>query len=192
MAFFIDLFRDHPEAVSLLGAFVAGSVFILILSILAPQVDVSIHLIFFFAFLGNLASDFLWFRLGSWVQRKRWMNFLRNHPNIQHRIDRFNQKHSPQHAFYFVGIKFVYGIRILAIVSLGVVRYATHRFLIYNALAVAIINFIICYAGWMYAMGVTHYIEAFDYTVQIMTLVFFGLLGFWGLKKLGQKLLLDE
>ncbi|MCZ6733352.1 MAG: hypothetical protein O7B27_12540 [Gammaproteobacteria bacterium] len=189
--FLIGLFQDYPEAVSLLGAFLAGSVFILLLSILASQVDVSIHLIFFFAFLGNLASDFLWFKFGWWIRRKSWMNFLRDHPNVQDRIDRFNQKHSPQHAFYFVGIKFIYGIRILAIISLGVVRYATHRFLIYDSFAVAIINFFICYAGWMYATGVTQYLTAFDYTVQLMTLLFFGLLGLLGLRKLGQKLFLD-
>ncbi len=68
--FLISFFQDHPETVSLLGAFLAGSVFILFLSILAPQADVSIHLVFFFAFLGNLASDFLWFKLGGWIQRK--------------------------------------------------------------------------------------------------------------------------
>ncbi len=119
------------------------------------------------------------------------MNFLRDHPKFKDRIDRFNRKHSPQHAFYFVGIKFIYGIRILAIISLGVVRYTTHRFLIYDSIAVAIINFFICYAGWMYAAGVSHYIQAFDYTVQVMTLLFFGLLGFLGLRKLGQKLFFD-
>ena len=43
--FLIGLFQDHPEAVSLLGAFLVGSFFMLLLSILASQVDVSIHLI---------------------------------------------------------------------------------------------------------------------------------------------------
>lgn len=191
MEFLINLFQDYPEAVSLLGAFLAGSVFVLFLSILASQLDVSIHSVFFFAFLGNLASDFLWFKLGWWTQRQSWMKFLREHPKFQDRIDRFNQKHSPQHAFYFVGIKFIYGIRILAIISLGVVRYSTHRFLIYDSLAVAIINLFICYAGWMYATGATYYLKAFDYTIQVMTLLFFGLLGFLALRKLGQRLFLD-
>lgn len=181
---------QYPILIALIGSFFAGSVFITTLSILAAKVGEPLYLILPFCIIGNYVSDVSWYGIGRLIEKKDWKGFVSRHQWIKEKI-KFLKK-SKRDAAFFISIKFVYGSRILTLLSLGVSHYPFFRFLRYDLLAVIIINSFICYAGWAYGHGTKKYLDTFSKTGEIISIIFFGLIFLVIMKKLIQKFFFEK
>lgn len=165
------LVSEHAEVACLLVAFVAGSAWVLVLATLAGQDLIPFHTVFVYCAIGNYLSDALWYLAGRTGKRHgafRWLPVERGLA----RTEAFIRAHRNKDLALFILVKFVYGIRVLMIVLLGLNAYPLKRFLIFNFSAVAVINFVVVGAGWMMGRGISVYVDVFTNLATLLTFIF--------------------
>jgi membrane protein DedA with SNARE-associated domain len=170
-----------PLAVSFAASFVGGTVVTIVLATFAGTAGISWWPILAGASLGNLASDACWFALAG----SRLADRIRNSAHFRSRaqqITRLREHHRRRDVFYFIAIKFAYGLRIAQILVLGAVHYPWSRFLRLDGLAVAVINAAAVAAGWSFGRGATRYLDLFRGTGRVVTAVTVALLVFLALR----------
>lgn len=169
----IDSLSTYSEAICFLGAFFAGTGFVIFLATLAGQNVISPLILLGYAFLGNFLSDLIWFFLGR-------IAFFNKDSSIKMLVEAKDQtaafmaRMGSREYLVFILIKFVYGIRIAAIIYFGSVRYQWSKFFKYNALAVFIINLVALGVGWSAGKGLTIFISIFE-NFMLATAILLGI-----------------
>jgi membrane protein DedA with SNARE-associated domain len=172
-----------PILVSFTGSFIGGTVVTIVLATFAGSAGMPWWPVLTGAFLGNLLSDAGWFALA----RSRLADRIRGSAHFRAReqqITRLRDNHRRRDAFFFIAIKFAYGLRIAQILVLGAVHYPWQRFLRLDGLAVAVINAAAVAAGWSFGRGATRYLELFRSTGRVVSAVAVALLVFVALRGL--------
>jgi membrane protein DedA with SNARE-associated domain len=161
----------HAEVACLVVAFIAGSAWVLVLATLAGQDLIPFHTVFVFCAIGNYLSDALWYLAGRTGKRHRAFQWGPVERGLA-RTEAFMRAHHNKDFALFIVVKFVYGIRVLMIVLLGLNAYPLKRFLVFNFSAVAIINFVVVGAGWMMGRGISIYVDVFTNLATLLTFIF--------------------
>jgi membrane protein DedA with SNARE-associated domain len=164
----VALVSTHAEVVCFLVAFVAGSAWVLVLATLAGQGLIPFQTVFIYCAIGNYLSDALWYLAGRTGQHHRALRWRPVERGLR-RTRAFLRTHRNKDVVLFVLVKFVYGIRVLMVVLLGLNAYPAKRFLLLNFSAVVIINFIVVGSGWMMGRGVSIYVDVFTNLVTLVT-----------------------
>ncbi len=163
------------------GSFIGGTIVILVFATFAGSADVPWPLILAGAFLGNYTSDIGWFALA----RSRLSDWIRNSRHFTERDDqiiRLRSNYRKRDVLFFIAIKFAYGLRIAQILLLGAAHYAWRRFLVFDAVAVAVINTAAVLSGWMFGRGVTRYLGWFENTGTVVSSLAVAILTFIALR----------
>ena len=157
----IKWLSTYSEAICFLGAFFAGTGFVIFLATLAGQNVISPLTLLCYAFLGNFLSDLIWFSLGRSVLFKK-VSSMKMLVEAKNQTAAFMARMESREYLVFIFIKFVYGIRIAAILYFGSIRYKWSKFIKYNAMGVFIINLVALGAGWSAGKGLTIFISIFE------------------------------
>jgi len=150
-----------PVLVSFAGAFIGGTVVMLVLATFAGSAGMPWWPLLLGAFFGNYMWDITMFA-GA---RSRLANGLRDSRHFaaqEERIDALRSNYRKRDVLFFVAIKFAYGLRTAQLLLLGAAHYPWGRFLAFDAIAVLTINLTAILAGWMFGRGVTRYMDLFE------------------------------
>lgn len=180
-----------PFLVCFLGALIAGTVVTLVFATFAGSAGVPWWPLLLGAFLGNYLKDSGLFALARSKLTDR-LRQSRQFEQQRERLDALRNNYRKRDVFFFVGVKFAYGLRIAKLLFLGAVHYPWGRFLLYNAIAVLVINATAVLSGWMFGRGVTRYLDMFENTGSIVTTVLVLVLAIFAGKWLFNRYMLSK
>jgi membrane protein DedA with SNARE-associated domain len=126
------------------GIFLEGESVLILGGALAQRGLLSLPLVMLVAFLSAFAGDQFWFQMGRRYGRpliERHPKWLARLGGVQARLQRYGD------VFVF-GFRFVYGIRTVTPVLLGMSDYPRARFVCLNLAGVAVWSVAISWAGW--------------------------------------------
>jgi membrane protein DedA with SNARE-associated domain len=110
--------------------FFGGEEFLMLAGFLAHRGYLTFSLIVLSGFTGSLVADQLYFLLG----RKKGIAFLNKHPSWQTRADRIGKLLQKHQNLVILLFRFVYGIRAVTPVLIGVSNVSSFKFLVLNAI----------------------------------------------------------
>lgn len=116
--------------VIILTTFFGGEEFLMLAGFLAHRGYLAVPLIVLSGFTGSLAADQLYFVLG----RKKGMAFLNNHPSWMTRAKRIRTLLRQHQNLVILLFRFVYGIRAVTPVLIGMSYVSPLKFFVLNAL----------------------------------------------------------
>jgi len=115
--------------VILLTTFFGGEEFLMLAGFLAHRGYLTFSLIVLSGFTGSLVADQLYFFIG----RKKGIAFLNKHPSWKTRADRIRKLLQQHQNLVILLFRFVYGIRTVTPVLIGVSNVSSFKFLVLNA-----------------------------------------------------------
>jgi membrane protein DedA with SNARE-associated domain len=127
-----------------LGTFFEGEAILVAAGALAHRGLLSLPLVMFWAFVGSVGGDQLWFYLGRRFGRpllERHAGWSARANKVQHTLERYGN------AFVF-GFRFIYGVRTVTPVLLGVSRYPAMKFAALNLGGAVVWAVVVGGAGW--------------------------------------------
>ena len=133
----------------MLGTFFEGETVLIIAGYLAHNGYLKLQYIILSAFIGSFAGDQLYFFLG----RIKGQSFIDKRPGWKMKIEKFNRLLQKFHTPLILGVRFLYGLRIVGPFVIGTSNISIFRFMLLNAAGVVIWAILISSAG--YAFGHT-------------------------------------
>ena len=127
-----------------LGTFFEGETILVLAGFLAFRGYMDINLVIVVAFLGSYAGDQLWYFLG----RKHGRKLLARKPRWQLMGDRALEHIRKHPDIWVLSFRFVYGLRTVMPVAIGLSGYPPRRYLLLNGLGAAV---------WATALGLAAY-----------------------------------
>lgn len=131
------------------GTFLEGESVVVFAGFLAHQRLLHLPFVMLCAFAGSFLADQLLFFLGRRYREHRYVRRIREKPAFEKALSAIDRY---PHGF-ILALRFLYGLRTVGPVALGVSRVSPLRFLVLNAIAAAI--WAVCFSLLGYAFGQT-------------------------------------
>lgn len=144
-----QLIADYGLWAVLAGTFLEGESVVVLAGFLAHQRLLRLPDVMLCAFAGSFAADQLLFYLGRRYREHRYVARVRAQPAFGKALDLVERY---PHGFILT-LRFLYGLRTVGPVALGVSQVPALRFLVLNAVAAAI--WALCFSVLGYAFGQT-------------------------------------
>lgn len=129
-----ELLADHRYLAVFVGSLLEGETILVLAGFAAHQDTLSLSVTLALAFAGGTLGDQAFFWLG-----RRWgSSLLQRIPNAERRVQRVKELLEHHHAPAIVGIRFMYGLRIIGPIVIGACEVPPWRFAMFNALGAAI------------------------------------------------------
>ena len=129
-----------------IGAFLEGETILALAGLAAYRGYMDFWAVALVAMLAGFLGDQFYFFLG----RYKGSAILARFPNWQERAHRFDAMLARFHAPLIVGIRFMYGFRILGPIMLGMGRVPAWKFVVYNFIGAAIWAPLIAGIGYLF------------------------------------------
>lgn len=139
-----DAIQQYGPWAVLVGTFLEGETILVLAAIAAHSGYLSLQEVLPAAFTGALLGDQLCFHLG----RLRGPALLTRHPHWRRRVDRARDFVHRHERWIVLGFRFLYGLRTTVPFALGMGGLPPRRFLLLNAVAVAVWAGIVVAVGW--------------------------------------------
>jgi membrane protein DedA with SNARE-associated domain len=158
------------------GAFLEGETILALAGLAAYRGYMDFWLVSLIAMIAGFLGDQFYFFLG----RYKGAQILARFPNMQRRAHRFDAMLSRWHAPLIVGIRFMYGFRILGPIMLGMGRVEAWRFVLYNFIGAAIWAPLIAGVGYLFGGAIELMLQDMKrYEIwAALALVIVGIAGF--------------
>ncbi|MBF0558141.1 MAG: DedA family protein [Nitrospirae bacterium] len=141
----------------LAGTFIEGETILLIGGLVAHLGYLDLPVVMLVAFIGSFSGDQLYFCIG----RLKGRELLSRYHHWEKRVDKVHCLMARYHDLIMVGFRFVYGIRILTPIVLGMNNEVkTGRFLVFNAIGAVIWSVSIALAGYFFGYALEKLIRA--------------------------------
>lgn len=150
------------------GIILEGESVLILGGALAHRGLLSLPLVMLIAFVAAFASDQFWFQMG----RRYGRPLIARHPEWQARLAAAQARLQRYGDVFVFGFRFIYGIRTVTPVLLGMSEYPRARFACLNLAGVAIWSVAISWAGW--ALGAA-FQSVMDRAVHAQKLIAGGL-----------------
>ena len=128
------LIESYGYLAVFVGAFLEGETILALAGLAAYRGYLDFWPVALVAMFAGFLGDQFYFFLG----RFRGQKILERFPNAHERARKFDAMLSRWHAPLIIGIRFMYGFRVLGPVMLGMGRIAAWRFVLYNFIGAAI------------------------------------------------------
>jgi membrane protein DedA with SNARE-associated domain len=187
----VEWLHVAPILICFAGAFIGGTVVMLVIATFAGSAGIPWGPLLFGAFLGN----YLWDSSLFAGARSRLADGLRSSRHFEEqneRIKALRNNYRKRDVLFFIAIKFAYGMRTAQLLLLGAAHYPWRRFLVFDAVAVLIINATAILAGWMFGRGVTRYLDLFENAGTFISTFFFVLIAWFAAKWLISRYMLGR
>jgi membrane protein DedA with SNARE-associated domain len=127
-----------------LGSFLEGEVVLLAGSFAASQGHFQLKLVFLIAALASFLGDLPYFFAG----RRYGASIMARYPSIGQRRDRLDRLLHRHHLPLVLSLRFLYGVRIAGLLTLGMSTLPAFRFLCLDFIGALIWSLAICTAGY--------------------------------------------
>jgi membrane protein DedA with SNARE-associated domain len=128
------LIESYGYIAVFVGAFLEGETILALAGLAAYRGYMDFWLVVAIAMAAGFLGDQFYFFLG----RYKGQQILQRFPNVHERAQRFDALLARWHAPLIVGIRFMYGFRILGPIMLGMGRVPAWKFVVYNFIGAAI------------------------------------------------------
>ncbi|HSB21594.1 MAG TPA: DedA family protein [Burkholderiaceae bacterium] len=129
-----ELVLQYGYLAVFVGCLLEGETILVLAGFAAHQGYLSLSTTLWVAFVGGTLGDQIFF----WVGRRWGRDLLGRIPRAQPRVERVNQLLQRYHAPVIVGIRFMYGLRIVGPIVIGASDVSVWRLLFFNVLGAAI------------------------------------------------------
>jgi len=165
----------------LAGTFLEGETILLIGGFLAHLGYLDLRAVMLVAFIGSFSGDQIYFCIG----RLKGRDLLARYQKWEKRVDKVHCLMARYHDFIMVGFRFVYGIRILTPVVLGMNKGVNAlRFFALNAIGAMIWSLVISSAGYFFGYAIEKLIRAVKHYEIIVLFVIAGTgIAFWAARR---------
>ena len=140
------LLHDYGYWTLLIWTFLEGETVVIIAGILAQQGYMDTKLIALCAFCGSCTSDQLMFLLGKYKGRA----VLERFPRLARNADRAERLIRRYETFLILGFRFVYGVRNVTPILLGINRVNHLKFLALNVMGAGVWALTFTYGGFFF------------------------------------------
>jgi membrane protein DedA with SNARE-associated domain len=130
-----------------IGTFLEGETVLIIAGFLAHRGYLSLSLVALVAFLGSFSGDQFFFYIG----RTGGQAFLNRRPHLKHRAQRVRILLERYSSLIVLCLRFLYGLRVITAVVVGISGFRARRFFVLNALSAIIWATMFAWLG--YAFG---------------------------------------
>jgi membrane protein DedA with SNARE-associated domain len=141
-----DLLDTYGYAAVFVGAFLEGETILALAGLAASRGYLDFALVVAVAFVAGFLGDQFFFLVG----RVRGQALLARFPRWRARAERFDALLARWHAPLIVGVRFMYGFRILGPIMLGMGRVRATRFFAFNLLGAALWAPLVAGAGFLF------------------------------------------
>lgn len=181
----IDILEQYGYIIVFLGTLIGGELVVLAAVFLASIGMLNIFWVVVLGMAGIILSDNFWYFVGT-KMRKR-INKLRKRfvpSKWQKKIDNFKDKFTDHYAKFLVVSKFVYGARILTLVTSGYQKIPYKSFALFNILGSTLWMVVIVFLG--YVMGISwNYLAQYNESAKYYVL--FGLLALFVIRYVSKR-----
>jgi membrane protein DedA with SNARE-associated domain len=129
-----------------IGAFLEGETILALAGLAAHRGYLDFYTVVVVAMIAGFAGDQLYFFLG----RAKGQKILEKFPDAHERANRFDQLLSRWHAPLIIGIRFMYGFRIVGPILLGMGRVPAWKFMAYNFVGAALWAPLVASIGYLF------------------------------------------
>lgn len=141
-----ELVTQYGYATVFVGSVLEGETVLLLAGLAVHQGLLSFPGVVGLAFIGGSLGDQVLFRLG-----RRWgIHLLRRSPSLAQRVDRLELLIARHQTPLIIGVRFMYGLRLIGPFVIGTSRVSATRFAILNLIGAAIWAPIIVGIGYLF------------------------------------------
>ncbi len=138
-----------------LGTLLEGEAVLILAGFAAHQGYLQLHWVMIIALLGGFLGDQIYFWLGRW--RGAWV--LSHFPRFAPAFERANALIERYHEALIVGIRFLYGLRTVGPMALGMSTVPAWRFMLFNMLGAAVWAAGIGGAGYLFGQALELFLD---------------------------------
>ena len=182
----ISLIDSYGYAAVFLGGIFEGEAVLVLGGLAAFGGFLKLPLVFFFALMGAMASDWTWFFVGRHKGKKvieRWPKLKNLMLKPQRHIDK-------RASFISFALRFMYGFRTVVPLSLGMSAIKTPVFLFFNTLGSMLWVLVIGISGYFFGNVMEAFLgklKRYEFKIIISTLI--GVIAIYAIYKLVEYLL---
>ncbi len=155
------------------GTFLEGEVVLVLAGMAAHAKQLSLPMVIALATVGGFLGDQFFFALG----RRFGARILHNKPHWQPRVDKVNRLLDRYHAPLIIMIRFMYGLRIIGPIVIGMSNVPRWRLAVFNFIGALIWAPLIAGGGYLFG----HVLQIFLHDMQHIQRIVLALLVFAGL-----------
>jgi membrane protein DedA with SNARE-associated domain len=141
-----QLLTDYGYLAVFVGSLLEGETILVLAGFAAHQGYLSLYLVVVLASCGGAMGDQIYFFLG----RRHGKALLRRYPRLSGPAQRFNRLLMRFHEGLIVGVRFMYGLRILGPIVIGMSEVPAWRFVVFNAIGAVIWAVTITALGFLF------------------------------------------
>jgi len=169
----------------LAGTFLEGETILLIGGLIAHLGYLDLRAVILVAFVGSFSGDQIYFCIG----RLKGRELLARHHKWEKRVDKVHCLMARYHDLIMIGFRFVYGIRILTPIVLGMNKEVkTIRFFTLNAIGAMIWSLVISSAGYFFGYAIEKLIRTVKHYEIVVLFVIAGTgIVFWAVRRFRTK-----
>lgn len=163
----IELVQNYGYLAILIGTFLEGETIVLVAGYLAHEEILSLPLIAICAFVGSCSSDQIMFLIG----RTKGKPFLETKPRLKWgaaKVSKIMEKHE---TLLILGFRFLYGLRNVTPVMLGISGVSRKKFVILNIIGAGIWAASFSWGGYLFGMILAEYLHRFTGYARIVLAV---------------------
>ncbi|QEK39068.1 DedA family protein [Candidatus Nesciobacter abundans] len=166
------LIHNYGYWIVFLGSMIEGESVLLTASALAYTGVLSIYKVFALSFVGTCIADQLLYNLGYYIGPgflEKWKTSRKLFNRLKHIAIKYQN-------IYILSFRFIYGIRIISPIIIGVVKVDQKKYAILNIVASFIWAFISCLIGYFLGSAVSK-MGIFNLKKPYIYLIILGLVG---------------
>jgi membrane protein DedA with SNARE-associated domain len=165
----------------LAGTFLEGETILLIGGLVAHLGYLDLRVVMLVAFVGSFTGDQLYFCIG----RLKGRELLARYHKWEKRVDTVHCLMARYHDLIMIGFRFVYGIRILTPIVLGMNKNVkTVRFFVFNAIGAVIWSVVVSSGGYFFGYAIEKLIRDVKHYEIIVLFVILGIgIAIWATRR---------
>lgn len=152
----VELLQSYGYLALLIGTFLEGETIVIIAGFLAQQELLSPPLIALCAFCGSVTSDQFMFILGRW----KGMAIIQRFEKLEKKVAKAARLLARYETPLILGFRFIYGVRNVTPILMGVSGVSHLKFLVLNVIGAAVWAVTFTAAGYFFGQAVTAFLEA--------------------------------
>ncbi|MFA6279215.1 MAG: DedA family protein [Bdellovibrionales bacterium] len=145
----LDLVREHGDLfylITFVWTALEGETFVIFAGLAASHDLLDVRALFVAAALGSLFGDQVMFFLGRYYGRR----IVRRFPKIQPKMEKIFSILEKYSISFILSYRFMYGVRNISALAIGMSNLSWRRFFVLNALASTLWSLVFCGGGYLF------------------------------------------
>lgn len=175
-----DLIAQYGYAALFVGTLLEGETLLILAGFAAHQGYLQLEWVIAIALLGGFLGDQVYF----WLGRRHGTWVLSHFPRLVPVFERANVLIERYHEALIVGMRFMYGLRTVGPIALGMSPVPAWRFVLFNALGAAIWAVGIGMTGYLFGQALELFLDDFKKLEEmLLAAILFGGIVVWGWRR---------